>query len=76
MPEGDNTDVGDAGVTLSGGQRQRIALARALYSTAPLVLLDNPVSSLDPQVAVKVFHRSIMSYLSKQKRTVVMVTHR
>ncbi|CAG0912864.1 unnamed protein product [Notodromas monacha] len=76
MPDGDLTDVGDAGDTLSGGQRQRIALARALYSTAPILLLDNPLSSLDPQVALKVFNRALVSYLAKQKRTTVMVTHR
>lgn len=40
LPEGDATEIGDhAGIGLSGGQRQRIAIARALYSTAPLVIL-------------------------------------
>lgn len=39
LPEGDGTEIGDHGVGLSGGQKQRICIARALYSTAPLVIL-------------------------------------
>jgi ATP-binding cassette subfamily C (CFTR/MRP) protein 1 len=40
LPEGDATEIGDdKGISLSGGQRQRIAIARALYSTAPTLIL-------------------------------------
>ena len=47
MPEGYDTVLGEDGATISGGQRQRLALARALLRQAPIVILDEPTSSLD-----------------------------
>ena len=47
LPYGDATLVGERGVALSGGMRQRVSLARACYSRAPLVLLDDPLSAVE-----------------------------
>lgn len=44
------TEITFRGVLLSGGQRQRICLARCLYSTAPIVILDSPFSALDNNI--------------------------
>ncbi len=55
FPDQDLARIGEHGVTVSGGQRTRIALARAVYSDADIYLLDDPLSSLDINVAENVF---------------------
>ena len=59
LPAGDLTEIGERGVNLSGGQRARVALARAAYSLADVVLLDDPLSALDARVGAAVFERCI-----------------
>ena len=60
LPYGDLTIIGERGITLSGGQRQRIALARALYSSASTLILDDSLSALDPIVGYSVFENAII----------------
>ncbi|XP_037957308.1 ATP-binding cassette sub-family C member Sur isoform X2 [Teleopsis dalmanni] len=74
MPQGDMTVIGERGINLSGGQRQRVAIARALYSSANVVIMDDPFSSLDNEVARHIFEQSIRKMLLKSNRTVILVT--
>lgn len=76
LPARDMTEIGERGVNLSGGQRQRIALARAIYSCAKTVILDDPLSALDTHVGMHVFEQGIRSLLLRRHRTVVLVTHK
>ena len=55
--DGDQTEVGEKGVTISGGQKQRVALARAAYSAADVVIFDDPLSAMDAHVGMTVFRR-------------------
>ena len=73
LPEGLDTRVGEGGVALSAGESQRIALARAFLRDAPLVLLDEPTASLDPEGAALV--GDAIARLS-EGRTVVLAVHR
>ena len=56
LPHGAETVVGTAGTKLSGGQRQRLASARAFFHGAPLVVLDDPCSALDPATEREYLH--------------------
>ncbi|KAJ7288436.1 P-loop containing nucleoside triphosphate hydrolase protein [Mycena rebaudengoi] len=71
---GDATEVGERGLRLSGGQKTRIALARALYSTASTLLLDDIFAALDVHTAKWVVKHCFFSDLV-QGRTVLLVTH-
>ncbi|MEJ5223425.1 MAG: thiol reductant ABC exporter subunit CydD, partial [Anaerolineales bacterium] len=73
LPEGYDTVVGEGGARLSGGQAQRLALARAFLKNAPLLILDEPTSSLDPQQEVLLEH-AVSRLMSG--RTVVTIAHR
>lgn len=74
LDNGDETLVGEKGVTLSGGQKQRISLARAIYSHARHVLLDDVLSAVDSHTAKWIFDKAIMGPLM-YNRTCILVTH-
>ncbi|PVI02729.1 bile acid-transporting ATPase [Periconia macrospinosa] len=74
LDAGDQTIVGEKGVTLSGGQKQRISLARALYSKARHVLLDDVLSAVDSHTAKWIFDKALMGPLM-HNRTCILVTH-
>jgi ATP-binding cassette subfamily B protein len=73
LPLGLETPVGDGGKTLSGGERQRLALARAFLKDAPILILDEATSSLDPANEAAI--RDAIQQLSKGK-TVIVIAHR
>lgn len=72
FPREYSTIVGERGITLSGGQRQRTALARALVVDAPVLILDDALSSVDNQTATE-----ILRNLSQgtQRKTVIFISH-
>ncbi|XP_043605687.1 ATP-binding cassette sub-family C member Sur isoform X3 [Bombus pyrosoma] len=76
LPGRDFTRIGEKGINLSGGQKQRITIARALYNDADVVIMDDPLSALDHQVAQQIFDQGIRKLLLRSGRTVIMVTHR
>jgi ATP-binding cassette, subfamily B, multidrug efflux pump len=71
FPKQYETLVGERGITLSGGQRQRTSLARALLIDAPILILDDALSSVDNQTAT-----AILNNLSDERgKTVIFITH-
>lgn len=72
---GDLSFVGENGIGLSGGQKARVALARAVYSSARILLLDDPLSALDFNTAENIVRKCFSGPLM-QGRTVVLATHR
>ena len=73
LPQGWDTQVGEAGRELSGGQRQRVALARALLADAPLLVLDEPTAHLDHATASELMHDV---FAASHDRSLLLITHR
>ncbi|GJJ75089.1 hypothetical protein EMPS_07447 [Entomortierella parvispora] len=73
LESGDMTEVGEQGITLSGGQKQRLSLARAIYSNARVLLLDDCLSAVDTHTGKHLFQTLTGPLI--EGRTVLMVTH-
>jgi ATP-binding cassette, subfamily C, bacterial CydD len=73
LPQGYETEIGERGTRLSAGQVQRLAIARAFLKNAPLLVLDEPTSSLDPESETLI--RQALERLV-QERTVLVIAHR
>jgi ATP-binding cassette, subfamily B, bacterial len=73
LPQGYDTRLGDDGVQLSGGERQRVSIARALLRDAPILILDEPTSSLDARAEAHIFEalKALM-----RGRTTFVIAHR
>jgi ATP-binding cassette subfamily C (CFTR/MRP) protein 1 len=83
LPNGDQCEIGERGITLSGGQKARIAMARVVYHNADISLLDDCLSAVDAHVGRDMFDQCIINVLlqrnnenaPKRKRTVILVTN-
>lgn len=75
LPAGDQTEIGERGITLSGGQRARIALARAVYHGADISLIDDALAAVDAHVAKHLFEECIVKELLGGDRSVVLATN-
>jgi ATP-binding cassette, subfamily B, bacterial len=73
LPDGLNTKVGERGSLLSGGQKQRLSLARAIIKDAPILILDEASSALDPITETKI-NESVLK--TGRKQTILIISHR
>ncbi len=73
LPQGYNTPIGERGARLSAGQVQRLAIARAFLKDAPLIVLDEPTSNLDPH-SETLIRQAVVQLLVN--RTVLIIAHR
>lgn len=73
LPNGDQTEIGERGITVSGGQKQRLNIARAIYFDADLILMDDPLSAVDAHVGRHIFDNAIMGLLKNKAR--ILATH-
>ncbi|MDD4107482.1 MAG: ATP-binding cassette domain-containing protein, partial [Prolixibacteraceae bacterium] len=74
LPGGLNTMLGEHGATISGGQRQRIALARSLYRSPKILILDEATSSLDS--LAEYYVQKTIKQLKENGVTIILITHR
>ncbi|WP_233144101.1 ABC transporter ATP-binding protein [Lottiidibacillus patelloidae] len=73
LPDGLDTKVGERGSLLSGGQKQRLSLARAILKDAPIMILDEASSALDPITETKINEAVLRS---GKKQTIMIISHR
>ncbi|KAG2008561.1 ATP-binding cassette transporter [Coprinopsis cinerea AmutBmut pab1-1] len=74
LEDGDESEIGERGVNLSGGQKARVSLARAVYSRASILFLDDVLSAVDAHTAHHLYHQCLKGELM-EGRTVILVSH-
>ena len=74
LPDGDMTEIGARGINLSGGQQWRVSLARAFYSRAGILVLDDVFSAVDADVGRHIFEKGLMGDICRG-RTIILATH-
>ncbi|OQO08855.1 hypothetical protein B0A48_05745 [Cryoendolithus antarcticus] len=73
LPNGDQTEIGERGITVSGGQKQRLNIARAIYFDADFIIMDDPLSAVDAHVGKHIMDNAICGLLRNKAR--VLATH-
>lgn len=73
LPSGDQTEIGERGITISGGQKQRLNIARAIYFDSDIVLMDDPLSAVDAHVGRHIFDNAILGLMKDKCR--ILATH-
>jgi len=66
----------DKGIEFSGGEYQKLAIARAIFKDAPIIILDEPSSALDPIAEYEMYENIKNLYTGKKNKIVVMISHR
>lgn len=74
LTDGDHTELGANGINLSGGQKARVTLARAIYSRAQILIMDDVFSAVDAHVGRHIFEKCVTGDICKG-RTRILVTH-
>ncbi|KAI0676238.1 multidrug resistance-associated ABC transporter [Trametes maxima] len=74
LEDGDESEIGERGVNLSGGQKARVSLARAVYSRASVLFLDDVLSAVDAHTAHHLYHQCLKGDLMRG-RTLILVSH-
>lgn len=75
LPDGDQTEIGEMGITLSGGQKARVSLARAVYARADVYILDDPLSAVDEHVSSHILNSVLSSEGILSSKTRVFATN-
>ena len=74
LPDGIDTNVGELGKKISGGQKQRIGIARALYSSPKILILDEATNALDEKTEKEIFY-NLKEIQKKLNLTIIMISH-